>query len=95
MFVNHFKQVQVVSGVIKNLALPIVLLLAVLPTLALSSSSTLQLTPEEQQWIAEHPVIRIGVDPDFAPYEFVDSSGAALSATPDAQTLRAGLGAIH
>ncbi|MCL7489090.1 MAG: transporter substrate-binding domain-containing protein [Desulfobulbaceae bacterium] len=32
------------------------------------------LTPEEQSWIDAHPVIRIGVDPEFAPFEFIDKN---------------------
>lgn len=33
------------------------------------------LTPEEKSWIAAHPKIRIGVDPEFAPFEFIDKNG--------------------
>jgi len=33
------------------------------------------LTAAEKAWIAEHPVIRLGVDPEFAPFEYFDSSG--------------------
>lgn len=32
---------------------------------------------EELAWIAAHPVIRVGIDPEWAPVEFVDSSGVA------------------
>ncbi|WP_161629944.1 transporter substrate-binding domain-containing protein [Desulfogranum mediterraneum] len=34
------------------------------------------LTAEEQQWLREHPVIRIGVDKDYAPYAFLDKEGS-------------------
>jgi len=34
------------------------------------------LSSEEREWIRAHPVIRLGVDPEFAPFEFVDSDGA-------------------
>lgn len=75
MLAGRFIQAQLsISGFIKKLALPVLLLLGLFPSLALSSND-LQLTALEQQWIAEYPVIRIGVDPDFAPYEFVNSSG--------------------
>jgi PAS domain S-box-containing protein len=37
---------------------------------------SLSLTPEEQQWLADHPVINIGVDPGFAPFEFIDTDGS-------------------
>ena len=33
------------------------------------------LTTEERAWLAEHPVIRLGVDPGFAPFEFLDRTG--------------------
>jgi ABC-type amino acid transport substrate-binding protein/DNA-binding response OmpR family regulator len=32
----------------------------------------LGLTPEERQWIKGHPTLRIAIDPDYAPYEFLD-----------------------
>jgi len=34
------------------------------------------LTAEETDWVAAHPVIRLGADPEFAPFEFFDKSGA-------------------
>ena len=33
------------------------------------------LTPEEQQFIKDHPTIKLGVDPAFIPYEFFDADG--------------------
>ena len=35
----------------------------------------IDLTAEERTWLAEHPKIRIGLDPDFAPYSFLDKNG--------------------
>ncbi len=35
-------------------------------------------TPAEKTWLHAHPVIRIGIDPDFAPYEWVDTKGNFL-----------------
>ncbi|MBF0437097.1 MAG: CHASE domain-containing protein [Magnetococcales bacterium] len=35
----------------------------------------LHLTVEERNWLAKHPVLRHAPDPDFAPFEFSDSSG--------------------
>lgn len=35
----------------------------------------LTLTPEEETWIKEHPVIRLAPDPDFAPIEYFDEKG--------------------
>ena len=39
-------------------------------------SAQVLLTDEEQAWIRAHPVIRLGVDPEFAPFEFLDKHGA-------------------
>jgi PAS domain S-box-containing protein len=33
------------------------------------------LTMEEQKWLASHPVLRLGVDPGWPPFEFVDQKG--------------------
>jgi len=41
----------------------------------LSDSIPLSLSDDEQVWLAAHPVIRVGVDRDFAPYEWVDEQG--------------------
>lgn len=68
---------------------PLKLLVSVLAALLLSmivvSSATyangnspkpqIQLTREEQDFISEHPVIHLGVDPTFVPYEFIDTDG--------------------
>lgn len=35
-------------------------------------AAPLDLTPAEQAWLAEHPVLRLGIDPDYAPIEFVN-----------------------
>ncbi len=35
----------------------------------------LGLTREEQRWIENHRTVRIAVDPNFAPFEFLDSEG--------------------
>lgn len=38
-------------------------------------SSTISLTNKEQEWLSNHPTISVGVDRDFAPYEWVDEQG--------------------
>lgn len=43
----------------------------------------LPLTVQEQQWLASHPVIRVGIDRDFAPYEWVDKNGQYTGLTAD------------
>lgn len=35
----------------------------------------IELTDEERSWLAEHPVIRVAMDPDWAPVEFADDKG--------------------
>jgi len=35
----------------------------------------IELTAEEEAFIRDHPVIRLGVDPTFVPYEFIDTDG--------------------
>ncbi|MGV8058920.1 MAG: transporter substrate-binding domain-containing protein [Smithellaceae bacterium] len=35
----------------------------------------LNLTPEEISFIKIHPEVRLGVDPRFVPFEFIDSDG--------------------
>ncbi len=36
--------------------------------------SDLNLTKQETIWLKEHPVIKIGIDPNFAPYEFLSEN---------------------
>ena len=38
-------------------------------------STTLSLTEAEQAWLQAHPVIKVGVDKNFAPYEWVNDDG--------------------
>jgi two-component system sensor histidine kinase/response regulator len=35
----------------------------------------LALTPDEVAWIAQHPVLRLGVDPNYEPFEFIGEEG--------------------
>jgi diguanylate cyclase (GGDEF)-like protein/PAS domain S-box-containing protein len=37
--------------------------------------AAVSLTPSEQAWLTEHPVIRLAPDPDFPPIEFIDAGG--------------------
>lgn len=64
--------------------LAIMLAVLSLTTLLLTSTSLaaenspapqIQLTQKEQDFIRDHPVIRLGVDPTFVPYEFIDTDG--------------------
>jgi PAS domain S-box-containing protein len=40
-----------------------------------SMEAVVKLTPKEAVWIKRHPVIRVVMDPDWAPVEFVDEGG--------------------
>ena len=40
-----------------------------------AESTGIVLTEEEQAWLSAHPIIRLGVDPAWAPIDFVDPSG--------------------
>lgn len=37
---------------------------------------SLDLTEEEVAFLREHPVVRVGVDPEFHPFEFIDEDGS-------------------
>ena len=58
-------------------------ILAAISILAVTASAvalaqgtpSIDLTPEERAWVAEHPVIRVGPDPAFAPVEWLDDNG--------------------
>jgi polar amino acid transport system substrate-binding protein len=41
----------------------------------LPMQSALKLSRQEKQWLQQHKTMRIAIDPDFAPYEFVDENG--------------------
>ena len=43
----------------------------------------MKLTEAEQRWVREHPVIRLGVDPEFHPFEFIDEQGVHRGITAD------------
>jgi len=36
---------------------------------------TLNFTPQEKAWLASHPVVRVGIDQNWPPIEFVDKNG--------------------
>ncbi|HEX5277674.1 MAG TPA: transporter substrate-binding domain-containing protein [Fluviicoccus sp.] len=36
------------------------------------AASALTLSAAEREWLAQHPVIRVGIDPGWPPYEFLD-----------------------
>ncbi len=50
-------------------------------------SNKLQFTPAEQAWLQAHPVIRVGIDRDFAPYEWLDANGDYVGLSADYMAL--------
>ena len=53
----------------------------------ISISYALDLTTQEEAWLAAHPVIRVGIDPAWPPYEFVDKQGQYRGISADYMTL--------
>ena len=43
--------------------------------LAGQPSTAVELTAEERSWLADHPTIRLGIDPFYPPFEFLDDNG--------------------
>lgn len=40
------------------------------------SRPAIVLTPDERAWLDEHPIIKTGIDPEWAPVEFLDDAGS-------------------
>jgi hypothetical protein len=43
----------------------------------------IDLSEAERSWLRTHPVIHLGTDPDFAPYEWLDSKGRHVGLMAD------------
>ena len=39
-------------------------------------SSSIILTPQEQDWVKDHPVVRVGNENDWAPFDFAEDGEA-------------------
>lgn len=52
-------------------------------TLADENQRDIELTAAEREWLANHPVIRLGIDPDYPPFEFLDDRGVHRGIAPD------------
>ena len=48
-----------------------------------SAPSSVDLSTAEKKWLAAHPVIRIGAETNYAPYEFQDSRGHFVGVVAD------------
>jgi ABC-type amino acid transport substrate-binding protein len=54
-----------------------------LQRLVLASRPSVTLTEAERAWLRAHPVIRVGIDRDFAPYEWLDEKGKFVGINAD------------
>lgn len=52
-----------------------------------SATERVSLTPDERRWVQEHPEIRLGIDPEFAPFEFVGQDGSYQGMASDVVAL--------
>ena len=59
------------------IAIGVALLLTMLPPGLVQAGTLTQLTEKEKAWLAEHKSLRVGVDPKYAPYSFVNERGEA------------------
>ena len=59
----------------------------VLSASPVGATAALSLSAAERAWLAAHPVIRIGVDPDYAPLAFVNAQGKADGAAAEITAL--------
>lgn len=53
------------------------------PSFCYARDDAISWTPEELAFMEEHPVIRLGVDPKFVPFEFFDKDGTYQGITSD------------
>ncbi|WP_313952851.1 transporter substrate-binding domain-containing protein [Accumulibacter sp.] len=63
--------------------LAIIWLLLPLGASAADAASGLAFSAEERAWLAEHPVIRMGIDAGYGPYTFLDESGQVRGVAVD------------
>lgn len=49
----------------------------------LKKDKKIPLTERERAWIADHPVIRLGIDPEFAPFEYIGEDGSYMGIASD------------
>ena len=61
----------------KRLTRVVILLIFILgwPSFCYARDDSINWTPEELAFMEAHPVIRLGVDPKFVPFEFLDEDG--------------------
>ncbi len=50
---------------------------------SIAQAAELKLTADERAWLSRHPVVRIGVDANYAPYSFIGSDGEFAGVAPE------------
>ncbi|NDP47611.1 MAG: PAS domain S-box protein [Sulfuriferula multivorans] len=72
------------EGVVFALLTCLVCLGTIGPTWADKTSSLrLALSPTDKAWLTTHPIIRLGIDPSYAPYSFLDTQGKPQGVVSD------------
>jgi len=71
----------------RQAALVLLLALMAIALPAMSQGQYPALTADEQAWLKQHPVIRIGIDADYAPYSFTNKKQHYVGVAPDLLTL--------
>jgi len=61
--------------IVINTIILTIILLTIMANPAFSSENSINWTADELNFMKEHPVIRVGVDPGFMPFEFIDENG--------------------
>jgi len=51
------------------------ILIMVVSNTTVFASNEINLTEQEQKFIDNHPIIKLGIDPKFVPFEFIDENG--------------------
>lgn len=61
----------------------LIIMTLVMITPCYAADSSISWTEDELAFMEEHPVIRLGVDPGFVPFEFIDENGEYKGITAD------------
>jgi len=70
--------------VLAGLLIPLIFLPAAIAAAEpAGGNESIQLTPQERQWLAAHPVIRVAPDPDFQPIESINENGQLVGISAD------------
>lgn len=59
----------------KKVEILVIILLLIFGINCAAEATELEFTAEEKDFIKAHPVVHLGIDPEFIPFEFIDSDG--------------------